>query len=348
MDWFRWHNGTASDPKWRAVARKAGAPVADVLAVWAMLCENANQSPERGTLHGWDAEDAAAALDLDAEVVERIVGAMNGKVIERARLTGWEKRNPPSESSAERVRRHREKKVAAAPVTVTDRYVTPQERDREGEEETTLSINPSTRVLTREDEGKISLVIRLANRGMCENPLIDQQRLTPLNPSQGDLRQTVADWWMRGIDWPTMEATVYDRATKYKPGARYRQIGTMAYFSNAVVDAYEKRAALDVSVPEIPTEAQAAQGFGALSGGPAAQEWAERVDARLREAMESDATVKAEADAVRANLRRLNEQERDFKNMRASEQEAFLWIRILNWYGEKIADPRPSRTLVAA
>ena len=56
------------------------------------------------------------------------------------------------------------------------------------------------------------------------------------------------------------------------------------------------------------------------------------------------------ADALRflRALRRNNEQDRDFKNMRTPDQEAFLWIRILNWYGERTKRPRPGRRLAVA
>ena len=61
MDWFRWHHGTATDPKWRVIARKSGQPIHAVLSVWAMVLESASQSSDRGALSGWDNEDTAAA-----------------------------------------------------------------------------------------------------------------------------------------------------------------------------------------------------------------------------------------------------------------------------------------------
>lgn len=130
MDWFRWHHGTATDPKWRVIARKSGQPIPAVLAVWAMVLESASQSTERGELSGWDNEDTAAALDMDAEEVAAIIDAMRGKVLDGNRLTGWEKRQPKRErdqpdNSAERVRAHREKKRQDDTNATTSDHVTP-------------------------------------------------------------------------------------------------------------------------------------------------------------------------------------------------------------------------------
>ena len=49
IDWFRWHHGSVTDPKFKLVAKRAGASLADVLAVWAYLLEKASASERRGT-----------------------------------------------------------------------------------------------------------------------------------------------------------------------------------------------------------------------------------------------------------------------------------------------------------
>lgn len=41
IDWFRWHHGSVSDQKFVLVARRSGASVAEVIAVWACLLEHA-------------------------------------------------------------------------------------------------------------------------------------------------------------------------------------------------------------------------------------------------------------------------------------------------------------------
>lgn len=132
--WCRlWHD-MPTDPKFRAIARRAQVGLPDVLSVFLLMLTCASQAEERGTLEGWDDEDAAAALDLDAEVVSAIRDAMQGKLMDGNRLTGWDKRQPQRErddaqTSTERVREHRARRAGATPLhedaTAEQRHVTP-------------------------------------------------------------------------------------------------------------------------------------------------------------------------------------------------------------------------------
>lgn len=109
--WLRlWHD-MPTDPKWRVIARKSGRPIPEVLAVFTFMLTHASQSEERGSLEGWVHEDIAAALDIDEEDVAAIFNAMEGRVHDGLRLTGWEKRQPKREDdgSAERKRLQRER-----------------------------------------------------------------------------------------------------------------------------------------------------------------------------------------------------------------------------------------------
>lgn len=116
-DWVRlWHD-MPTDPKWRTIARKSGQPLVCVIAVFNMLMVNASgNADDRGTLRNWDDEDAAAALDMESEAVSLIMAAMQGKVLDGARLTGWEKRQPKREddqaASRKRAQRERERTQA--------------------------------------------------------------------------------------------------------------------------------------------------------------------------------------------------------------------------------------------
>lgn len=105
-DWVRlWHD-MPTDPKWRTIARKSGQPLPCVIALFNLLLVNASgNADERGTLSNWDDEDAAAALDMDAEDVSAIIAAMQGKVLDGARLTGWEKRQPKREDGTAAARK---------------------------------------------------------------------------------------------------------------------------------------------------------------------------------------------------------------------------------------------------
>ena len=121
-DWVRlWHD-MPTDPKWRVIARRSGQPLPCVIAVFNLLMVNASSNAdERGTLRNWDNEDAAAALDMEPEQVAAIMDAMQGKVLDGDRLSGWEKRQPKREDSgvAARVAKHREAKRDAEKRTVT-------------------------------------------------------------------------------------------------------------------------------------------------------------------------------------------------------------------------------------
>lgn len=110
--WVRLWYDMPTDPKWRTIARKSGQPLASVIALFTLLMVNAGENTdERGTLRGWDSEDAAAALDMDVEAVCAIIDAMQGKVLDGEKLTGWERRQPKrDDNSLDRVRAYRERK----------------------------------------------------------------------------------------------------------------------------------------------------------------------------------------------------------------------------------------------
>jgi hypothetical protein len=121
MDWFRWHAGSSTDPKFRVVARRAaevvpGARLADVLAVWAMLLERASEGEDRGRIEGFDCEAADAHLEMPDGAARAIVQAMQDKgLLSSGRVAKWEKRQPKREDlSTDRVREHRERKRQAS------------------------------------------------------------------------------------------------------------------------------------------------------------------------------------------------------------------------------------------
>ena len=110
--WVRLYHDTPTDPKWKTIARKSGQRIGDVLAVWTFVLTNASANAnERGRTHNLESEDIAAALDLQTEEVDAILAAMEGKVLEDGKLTGWEKRNPiKDDGAAERAKAWRERK----------------------------------------------------------------------------------------------------------------------------------------------------------------------------------------------------------------------------------------------
>lgn len=117
MEWFRVYHGMVSDDKWSLIARKSGQPRAFVVAVWAMLLEIASQDEDRGSVEAFDPEVADALFDMPDGAAQAIFDALcagkNPRIVDGCILS-WEKRQPQREredsGSAERVRRHRERK----------------------------------------------------------------------------------------------------------------------------------------------------------------------------------------------------------------------------------------------
>ncbi len=110
--WVRlWHD-MPTDPKWRVIAKRSGRSIAEVIAVFTMMLTNASANAnERGRTQNWSDEDAAAALDIETEHVAAIREAMQGKILEGDKLSGWEKRQPKREDgAAERAKEWRERK----------------------------------------------------------------------------------------------------------------------------------------------------------------------------------------------------------------------------------------------
>lgn len=112
IDWFRWHHGSVTDPKFQLVAKQAGASVAEVIAVWASLLEASSAAQERGNPGAPDYEALDCALGLrdglSKEIHTRMAG--RGLVGEDGRITAWDKRQPKREddSAADRKRKQRE------------------------------------------------------------------------------------------------------------------------------------------------------------------------------------------------------------------------------------------------
>lgn len=154
MDWFRWHHGSVTDPKFQLVAKKAGVRLPDVLAVWAFLLERASADQDRGTIGDIDAESLDLLFGMEDGQCAQILEAMAGRgLIAEGRIAAWDKRQPKREreddTAAERKRRQRERDAEQAAVTpdvtpchATSRHVTPREEEIREEKEKALSGKP--------------------------------------------------------------------------------------------------------------------------------------------------------------------------------------------------------------
>ena len=163
IDWFRWHHGSVTDPKFQLVARKAGASLPDVLAVWAYLLEHASAAEFRGCFGDVDCEAIDCLFGFDDGKTDAIMAQMaERKLIADEYVVAWEKRQPKKEdvTAADRKRRQREREHeldVAGNVTHTEsrdvtnvsdavtpmsRHVTPcHDREEERREEVNTNAN---------------------------------------------------------------------------------------------------------------------------------------------------------------------------------------------------------------
>jgi len=124
LDWFRTYHGTATDPKWLAIARAAKSTPAVAHSVWMAMLDRASQARPRGSAEGLDCDALAAFYGVEPEEIEAIRRVMRdrGMLTEDGWIATWGKRQPKREDdSAERVREHRKRIETPEPDHVTQR-----------------------------------------------------------------------------------------------------------------------------------------------------------------------------------------------------------------------------------
>lgn len=139
IDWFRWHHGSVTDPKFQLVARRAGASLPDVLAVWAYLLEQASAATVRGQIGEVDAEALDCLFNFAEGRTHDVLKAMNERgLLGEGAVLSWEKRQPkrerPEDSSAGRTRTYRANKNQVTPSDATSNQETPRGEERREEE----------------------------------------------------------------------------------------------------------------------------------------------------------------------------------------------------------------------
>jgi hypothetical protein len=125
VNWFRWYHGTWNDPKLIAIAFKLKIPLAFVVSMWDALMDYASRADCRGSIEGFDLDAVAIVLGLELDKAEAVWAIMQNRLMISAdgkSLVNFQKRQdieekPEPISDAERTRRYREKKMAAASVT---------------------------------------------------------------------------------------------------------------------------------------------------------------------------------------------------------------------------------------
>lgn len=132
MDWFRWHHGSVTDPKFQLVAKQAKCSVAEVIGVWAALLEEASQNEDRGYFGTLDFEALDCGLGLIDGKAYQIFTLMAERYLldtNTKRIMSWSRRQPLRErdddKSTERVREHRKNKRDETPCNTMKRHETP-------------------------------------------------------------------------------------------------------------------------------------------------------------------------------------------------------------------------------
>ena len=119
MEWFRHYHGLASDPKLTAAALTAEVHHCIAVAAWCFVLEHASSNVTRGNVTDISAKVMAIGLRISKAEAERLLQAFGeeGLILPDGSVKAWEKRQKRSDTSAERVRKWREKRVTEAGVT---------------------------------------------------------------------------------------------------------------------------------------------------------------------------------------------------------------------------------------
>lgn len=148
--WLRlWHD-MPTDPKWRTIARVSEQSIALVQAVYVHMLVTASRNVTRGHVDV-TTEDLASALDVTEDQIQRVLSAMQGRVLDGDYLTGWEKRQPKKEDSgntsteaktpAQRKREQRQREAMSRDVTTSHDesrdVTTDKDKDKDKEESNT-------------------------------------------------------------------------------------------------------------------------------------------------------------------------------------------------------------------
>lgn len=193
IDWFRWHHGSVTDPKFQLVARKAGQTLGNVIAVWAFVLEAASAATERGQFGDLDCEAVDCMLGMECGATEVILAAMDVRgLIVGGAVANWEKRQPKRErtddSSTERVRAFREKQRQDKPCNATERQETPRE-EKSREEDKREEQEPKTKTARkRAPAAQVVSLDDLMAEGVLRQHAVDwlaarQRKNLPLTPT---------------------------------------------------------------------------------------------------------------------------------------------------------------------
>ncbi len=187
MQWFRFYTEAISDKKLRRIARDLNQPVPYVIGVWTVVLSIASDSPDRGKL--LISDNVPATLDdindaAGCNVTETfqklfVTGLVTVTVTEDGQevytVPAWDSRQFESDSSATRVRRHRERKKAAQngnDVTPVKRYSNAPETDTDTENKDPLIDRQSAEQKRTDTELTQAIAAKLKDVGVALTPYL--------------------------------------------------------------------------------------------------------------------------------------------------------------------------------
>lgn len=132
MDWFRWWNGSVTDPKLHMIADETERTRAEIIGIWAILLEHASMNNPRGQINNFSYEVVGFLANTN---IETVCNAMQRLAMLHVtdgvlHIENWEKRQPQRErddNSTERVRAWRERqKLKETQSNTTKHHETPR------------------------------------------------------------------------------------------------------------------------------------------------------------------------------------------------------------------------------
>ena len=162
--WFKWTEGTISDPRLYYVSRRSGQPLVAVIAIWAALLETASMATARGDVTEFIPRVFDCLFELEAGGAEAILSSMEEVgLVEDGRVARWD------DLQGKRASRGAGREVTAGAARVRA-YRARQRAEREQD------VTPVTQDVTpRSNGGKVR------GSGLCKGPSPDffRKRLTP-------------------------------------------------------------------------------------------------------------------------------------------------------------------------
>lgn len=238
IEWFRWHHGSVTDPKFQLVAKKSKSSLPEVLSVWAFILEAASSAHDRGHFGEIDCDSVDCLFGMDDGKTAAILTHMQERgLIADNCVCNWSKRQPKREddTSAERKRRQRERdhenELANSVTNTESRNVTQCHADvthghDRGEESREEGIDTPPSVARRSSTGQKTLSTYLKEcKDSGVKPIPDDHHIRAYCRDAGITTEMASIAWLRFREDHTIGTRKAKRYTDW-PGA----------FANSVKD----------------------------------------------------------------------------------------------------------------